>query len=62
MRIYLQASDYEIWEVVCNGPFMPLTKNEEGDDIPKPSNQWSELKRKKNVFKLQGNECSAMCS
>ena len=23
MRIYLQALDYEIWKVVCNGLFMP---------------------------------------
>ena len=35
--IYLQAVDYEIWEIVCNGPFMPMTKIEVGDGIPKPS-------------------------
>ncbi|KAH9744418.1 Integrase catalytic domain-containing protein [Citrus sinensis] len=40
MRIYLQALDYEIWEVVCDGPFMPMFKDEVGDDIPKPSSQW----------------------
>ncbi|KAH9679831.1 hypothetical protein KPL71_026290 [Citrus sinensis] len=47
MRIYLQALDYEIWEVVCDGPFMPTFKNEVGDDIPKPSSQWSELEKRK---------------
>ena len=26
---------------------MPMTKNEVGDDIGKPSSQWSELKKKK---------------
>ena len=26
MRIYLQTLDYEIWEVVCDGPFMPINK------------------------------------
>ena len=26
---------------------MPMTKNEVGDDIPKPSSQWSELEKKK---------------
>ena len=31
MRISLQALDYEIWEVVCDGPFMPTTKNGEGE-------------------------------
>ena len=46
MRIYLQALDYEIWEVVCDSPFMPITKNEVGDDISKPSSQWSELENK----------------
>ncbi|KAH9762965.1 hypothetical protein KPL70_001008 [Citrus sinensis] len=40
MRIYLQALDYEIWEVVYDGPFMPMFKDEVGDDIPKPSSQW----------------------
>lgn len=47
MRIYLQALDYEIWEVVCDGPFMPTFKDEGGDDIPKPSSQWSELEKRK---------------
>ena len=28
VRIYLQALDYEIWEVVCDGLFMLATKNE----------------------------------
>ncbi|KAH9715535.1 Integrase catalytic domain-containing protein [Citrus sinensis] len=47
MRIYLQALDYEIWEVVCDGPFLPLTKNEFGEDIPKPSRKWNELEKRK---------------
>ncbi|KAH9669926.1 hypothetical protein KPL70_021986 [Citrus sinensis] len=47
MRIYLQALDYEIWEVVCDSPFMPMFKDEVGDDIPKPSSQWSELEKRK---------------
>ncbi|KAH9763589.1 hypothetical protein KPL70_001218 [Citrus sinensis] len=45
MRIYLQALDYEIWEVVCDGPFMPTFKDEVEDDMPKPSSQWSELEK-----------------
>ena len=47
MRICLQVLDYEIWEVVCDGPFMPLTKNEVGEDIPKPSREWNELEKRK---------------
>ena len=47
MRIYLQALDYEIWEVVCDRPFLPLNKNEVGGDIPKPSREWNELEKRK---------------
>ncbi|KAH9704636.1 hypothetical protein KPL70_011547 [Citrus sinensis] len=47
MRIYLQALDYEIWEIVCDGPFMPLTKNEVEEDIPKASREWNELEKRK---------------
>ncbi|KAH9697997.1 hypothetical protein KPL71_023833 [Citrus sinensis] len=47
MRIYLQALDYEIWEIVNDGPFMPLTKNEVGEDIPKPSRDWNEFEKRK---------------
>ncbi|KAH9650289.1 Integrase catalytic domain-containing protein [Citrus sinensis] len=47
MRIYLQALDYEIWEVVCDGLFLPLTKYEFGEDIPKPSREWNELEKRK---------------
>ncbi|KAH9680506.1 Integrase catalytic domain-containing protein [Citrus sinensis] len=47
MRIYLQALDYEIWEIVNDGPFMPLTKNELGEDILKPSRDWNEFEKRK---------------
>ena len=47
MRIYLQALDYEIWEIVCDDPFMPLTKNEVEEDIPKLSREWNELEKRK---------------
>ena len=43
----MQALDYEIWEVVCDGPFMPMSKDEVGDDIHKPSSQLSELEKRK---------------
>ncbi|KAH9672087.1 hypothetical protein KPL70_017595 [Citrus sinensis] len=47
MRIYLQALDYEIWEIVNDGHFMPLTKNEGGEDIPKPSRDWNDFEKRK---------------
>ncbi|KAH9657648.1 hypothetical protein KPL70_023168 [Citrus sinensis] len=47
MRIYLQALDYEIWEIVNDGPFTPLTKNEVGEDISKPSREWNQFEKRK---------------
>ncbi|KAH9734285.1 hypothetical protein KPL71_017316 [Citrus sinensis] len=47
MRIYLQALDYEIWEIVNDGPFMLLTKNEAREDIPKPSREWNKFEKRK---------------
>ena len=47
MRIYLQALDYEIWKIVNDDPFMLTTKNKEGEEIRKPSSQWSGIEKKK---------------
>ena len=47
MGIYLQALNYEIWEVICDGPFMSLTKNEVEEDISKPSREQNELEKRK---------------
>ena len=47
MTIYLQALVYEILEIVNDDSFMPTIKNEEGDEIPKPSHERSEVKKKK---------------
>ncbi|KAH9680653.1 Integrase catalytic domain-containing protein [Citrus sinensis] len=47
MRIYLQALDYEIWKIVNDGLFMPLTKNEVGEDISKPSRDWNDFEKRK---------------
>ena len=47
MRIYLQVLDYEIWEVVSDSPFIRMTKNEVGEDISKPSQEWNEFEKRK---------------
>ena len=47
MKIYLQTLNYEIWEAICDGPFMPMTKNEEGKEIPKLSREQNESKKRK---------------
>lgn len=39
--------DYETWEVFCDGPFIPRKRNEEYEDIPKTSCEWSESKMRK---------------
>lgn len=43
----MQALDYEIWEVVCQGPFTLVIKNEEGKEIPKPSSQSNDSEKRK---------------
>ena len=53
MRIYLQALDYEIWEVVSVGLFVPTTKNEEGVDSPKPSREWGDVEKKKTSLSFK---------
>ena len=58
MIIYLQALDYEILEVVCDGPFLPLNKNEVREDIPKPSREWNELEKEK--FSLNSKAMNAL--
>ena len=47
MKIYLQALDYKIWEIISDDSFMSTTKNEEGEEIPKPSREWNESEKKK---------------
>ena len=59
MRIYLQTLDYEIWEVICDSPFMPLTKNEVREDIPKPSWEWNGLEKRKAF--LNSKAMNALC-
>ena len=47
MRIYLQALNYEISEIVCDGPFMPLSKNEVGKIFQNLHGNGMNWKRKK---------------
>ena len=58
MIIYLQALDYEIWEIVNDDPFMPLTKNEAGEDIPKPSRDWNEFEKRKSSLTMNALFCA----
>lgn len=63
MIIYLQVLDYEICEVVCDCPFIPMTKNEEEEKISKPPPEWNELEKKKAFlnFKAITHEGYSLC-
>ena len=53
MRIYLQALDCEIQEIVSDGPFMPTIKNKEREEIPKYSNEWGKVEKKKTSISFK---------
>ena len=48
MSIYMRSCDYEIWEVVMDGPYVP-TKTKEGSEElePKFYNEWTDVDMKK---------------
>ena len=46
---------------LSDGPFMPTTKNEEGEEISKPSHEWSESEKKKAFLNSEAMN-SLFCS
>ena len=57
-RIYLQALDYEIQEIINNGPFMPTIKDEEEEEIPKRLCEQSEAEKKKAFLNSKAMFCA----
>ncbi|XP_017972543.1 PREDICTED: uncharacterized protein LOC108661158 [Theobroma cacao] len=54
MSIYIRAIDYEMWDVITNGPFIPLTLNVVTNEIiPKPRSEWTEVETKKSLNKFK---------
>ncbi|WRX29159.1 hypothetical protein QQP08_021646 [Theobroma cacao] len=48
MSIYIRAIDSEMWDVITDGPFMPLTVNVVTNELmPKPRSEWTEAETKK---------------
>ncbi|EOY03357.1 Uncharacterized protein TCM_018339 [Theobroma cacao] len=48
MSIYIRAIDYEMWDVITDGPFMPSTVNVVTNElIPKLRFEWTEAETKK---------------
>ena len=48
MSIYMRSCDYEMWEVVMDGPYVP-TKTKEGSEElePKLHSEWTDVDMKK---------------
>ncbi|WRX18658.1 hypothetical protein QQP08_011145 [Theobroma cacao] len=54
MSIYIRAIDYEMWDVITDGPFIPLTLNVVTNEIiPKPRSEWTEAETKKSLNKFK---------
>ena len=56
MRIYLQALDYDIWEIVSDGLFMPTIEMEKGKKFQ--GLHVNEVRQKeKGLLEPQSHEC-----
>ena len=45
MKIFIQALDFDMQNIIVNGPHSP-TKLIDGMDTPKPKNEWDEVDKK----------------
>ena len=46
MKIFFEAVDLDLWEVIENGPFIP-TVVEDGKSVTKPKSEWSDTDKRK---------------
>ena len=48
MSIFMQSYDYEMWDVVLDGPYVPMKTKIGSEDLePKLRSEWSESEMKK---------------
>ena len=50
MHDYLMAKDSELWDIVLDGPFIPMMEENDGEKtslVPKPRQYYDEADRKK---------------
>ena len=48
MSVYMRSCDYEMWEVVMDGPYVPIKTNGENRELePKLRNEWTDAETKK---------------
>ena len=49
MHDYLMAEDSELWDIVLDGPFIPMIEEKDGEKtslVPKPRQKYDEADRK----------------
>ena len=47
MIIFLQSMDYELWEIIEKGPYIPMKKETEGTLVAKNKSEWDESDKKR---------------
>ncbi|GAV77117.1 zf-CCHC domain-containing protein/DUF4219 domain-containing protein/UBN2 domain-containing protein, partial [Cephalotus follicularis] len=47
MTIFIQSLDYNLWDLIVDGPDLPTTINENGEKVPKPRTRYNDEDRKK---------------
>ncbi|GAV71086.1 zf-CCHC domain-containing protein/UBN2 domain-containing protein [Cephalotus follicularis] len=47
MTIFIQSLDYNLWDLIVDGPNIPTIRNENGEVVPKPRNTYNDDDRKR---------------
>ncbi|GAV57441.1 hypothetical protein CFOL_v3_00978 [Cephalotus follicularis] len=42
MIIFIQSIDYNLWDLIVDGPHLPSIRDENGESIPKPRNTYND--------------------
>ncbi|GAV86760.1 DUF4219 domain-containing protein [Cephalotus follicularis] len=47
MTIFIQSLDYNLWDLIVDGPNLPTIRNENGETISKPRSSYNDEDRKR---------------
>ncbi|GAV59117.1 UBN2 domain-containing protein, partial [Cephalotus follicularis] len=47
MTIFIQSLDYNLWDLIVDGPHLPSIRNKNGESIPKPRNMYNDDDRRR---------------
>ncbi|GAV66695.1 UBN2 domain-containing protein, partial [Cephalotus follicularis] len=47
MTIFIQSLDYNLWDLIVDGPHVPYIRDENGESIPKPRNTYNDDDRRR---------------